>query len=195
MKHNLEKVALLQPDYMGFIFYNRSSRSFEGEIPLLSNKISRVGVFVNASIEEISKKIKTHKLDVIQLHGEETPAFCNELNQAINKIEIWKVFSIKDNFDFTQLETYEDVVHKFLFDTKGKEKGGNGFRFDWRLLSKYNSTKSFILSGGIGLEDLPDLKNILKTTLPIHAIDVNSKFEISPGLKNITDLKKMQNDL
>lgn len=195
MKHNLEEVSALQPDYLGFIFYDRSPRFFEADSNPLLQTITSVGVFVNASIEEISEKVKTYKLDVIQLHGEETPAFCSQLKEKTNEKEIWKVFSIKDSFDFSELKAYENVVDKFLFDTKGKEKGGNGYKFDWSVLINYNSKKPFILSGGIGLEDIPALKNLLKTDLPIYAIDVNSKFEISPGLKNTIKLKKLQNEL
>ena len=195
IKHNIEEVTILQPDYLGFIFYDKSPRFFEGKIPNLPERISKVGVFVNASIEYILEKTETHQLDVIQLHGEEMPLFCKELRKALIKKEVWKVFSIKDSFDFSQLADYEDIVDKFLFDTKGKEKGGNGYTFDWTLLKGYNSTKPFILGGGIGLDEIPDLKKIVTSGLPIHAIDVNSKFEISPGLKNTTDLKKLKDEL
>ncbi len=90
-------------------------------------------------------------------------------------------------------EAYEDVVDKFLFDTKGKEKGGNGYTFNWEVLNEYPSKKPFVLSGGIGLGEIEDLKKILNTKLPVHAIDVNSKFETEPGLKNIDDLNEMIN--
>ncbi len=195
IKHNLKEVIALQPEYIGFIFYDKSPRFFDAETTAIPEDVLKVGVFVNATIENISKRTMTHKLNVIQLHGEEAPAFCEELKKTLNKKEIWKVFSIKDSFDLLQLREYENVVDKFLFDTQGPEKGGNGFKFEWSLLKSYNSTKPFILSGGIGLEDIPAIKDILKIGLPIHAIDVNSKFEISPGLKNTTDLKKLQNEL
>ena len=195
LNHNIEEVATLQPDYLGFIFYDKSPRFFEKKIPKLPEGISKVGVFVDASAEYILEKTATHQLDVIQLHGEETPLFCEGLRKVLINKEVWKVFSIKDNFDFSQLSYYEDIVDKFLFDTKGKDKGGNGFTFDWAVLKGYNSAKPFILSGGIGLNELPDLKKIIISGLPIHAIDVNSKFEISPGLKNKTNLKKFKNEL
>jgi phosphoribosylanthranilate isomerase len=196
MKYNLEEVAKLQPDYLGFIFYDKSPRNFDGEITNIGKDISRVGVFVNSEIEKILKNIKIFKLNVIQLHGEESPSYCEELSEVLStNIEIWKVFSIKDSFDFTRLKSYEHIVDKFLFDTKGKAKGGNGYTFDWKLLTEYNSEKPFILSGGIGPEELHEVKKILKTKLPIHAIDVNSKFEISPGLKNTTDLKNFIDEL
>ncbi|MFT5437722.1 MAG: phosphoribosylanthranilate isomerase [Ulvibacter sp.] len=211
MNLNTSEVASLQPDYLGFIFYDKSPRFFNGKIPVLSSGISKVGVFVNGSIEEISEKINKYKLDVVQLHGEETPEFCKRLRNhfqnesielevpllspstslRINSVEVWKVFGIGDSFDFKILEAYEDVVDKFLFDTKGKEKGGNGYTFNWEVLNKYPSKKPLVLSGGIGLEEIEDLKKILNTKLPVHVIDVNSKFETEPGFKNINDLNKM----
>ncbi|SRX54384.1 N-(5'-phosphoribosyl)anthranilate isomerase [Aequorivita sp. CIP111184] len=198
MKHNVAEVAALQPDYLGFIFYEKSPRFFNGEvISELPAGIKKVGVFVDASLEEILDKVEKYKLDVIQLHGNESVDFCEQLKAKCqaelveaSKIEIWKVFSIKNEFDFEVLQSYENVVDKFLFDTKGKEKGGNGFSFNWEILKNYPSKKSFILSGGIGLEEIESLKNLLKTDLPIHAIDVNSKFENEPGMKDVSALKK-----
>jgi len=198
MNHNIAEVATLQPDYLGFIFYEKSPRFFDGEIPKLPFGIKKVGVFVNAAIKEILEKIKEYNLDVIQLHGEESPYFCKELKQECQvkcsrSLTIWKVFSIKDEFDFEKLEPFENVVDKFLFDTNGKEKGGNGITFDWNVLKNYTSQKPFILSGGIGLEEIENLKTILETDLPIHAIDVNSKFESKPGMKNVLILQGFQN--
>jgi phosphoribosylanthranilate isomerase len=201
MKHNIAEVAELQPDYLGFIFYEKSPRFYDAEeILLLPIGVKKVGVFVDASLEEVLEKIEKYSLDIIQLHGGESPEFCSELKQKclveLNRnLSIWKVFSIKDDFDFETLNYYENVADKFLFDTKGKEKGGNGFTFNWKILKNYASKKPFILSGGIGLEEIDSLKKLLKTNLPIYAIDLNSKFEIEPGLKNIEDLKKFKNEL
>lgn len=201
MKHNTAEVAVLQPDYMGFIFYEKSARNYEAiEIPAFA-RIKRVGVFVDAPLSFVIKKIKTHQLDVIQLHGEESVLYINGINQGIYKlklkkpVEVWKVLSIGESFDFDALYPYEKVVDKFLFDTKGKEKGGNGFAFNWNLLKNYPSTTPFILSGGISLENISEVKELLKTNLPIYAIDVNSKFEDSPGMKNISALKKLIKEL
>lgn len=200
MKHNTAEVAKLKPDYLGFIFYDGSPRNYDILSERLTHDILKVGVFVDASVERISEAIKTHQLDVIQLHGNETPEFCQELSKKCDAkgkptIELWKVFSVKDSFNFEVLEAYEGVVDKYLFDTKGKAKGGNGYTFDWGILKEYPSKKPFILSGGIGLDELQKVKEILKTRLPIYAIDVNSKFEIKPGLKDISALKKLQHEL
>ena len=177
---NILEVSQLLPDYLGFIFYEKSSRFFDGEIPEISESVKKVGVFVNATLEEIKSKIKKYDLDLIQLHGNETPEFCSNLKQE--SIEIIKVFSVDDDFDFKILEAYENVCDYFLFDTKGKLHGGNGFTFNWQILEKYKSKKPLFLSGGIGIEEIAKIKTL---NLPIFAIDVNSKFEMEPGLKNV----------
>ena len=155
-----------------------------------------MGVFVDAPISEIVKKAKEFQLDVIQLHGDETPSFCEELaNSKEMNCKIWKVFGIKNSFDFSILKDYESYVSAFLFDTKGKEKGGNGYTFNWNVLKKYPSEKPFVLSGGIGLDEVEQLLEILKTDLPTFTIDVNSKFEDKPGLKNTKQLQQFINKL
>ena len=183
---NILEIGALLPDYMGFIFWEKSARYFDGNIPTLPKSIKKTGVFVNASLEEILEKIKKYGLQAVQLHGDESVEFCEILKKIIPKqIEIIKVFSILDTFDFAVVKPFESVCDYFLFDTKGKLPGGNGTTFDWKVLEKYSSTKPFFLSGGIGLEEMEAVNEILKTNLPVYAIDVNSKFEIEPGLKNI----------
>jgi len=204
-QENMTAVADLQPDYMGFIFYQNSPRNFEGTIAKLPEQIKKTGVFVDASIPFIIEKVTQYNFRAIQLHGQESPEFCSALKKELLMIttnsksdqtnpesvaiEIWKVFSIKDTFDFNTLIPYEGIVDYFLFDTKGKEKGGNGYTFDWRVLEHYPSTTPFVLSGGIGLDEIEKIKNILKTDLPIHALDINSKFESEPGIKQIDTLE------
>ncbi|SHJ23510.1 phosphoribosylanthranilate isomerase [Aquimarina spongiae] len=196
---NIEAIASLEPDYLGFIFYDRSPRNFNAEIPVLPDSIKKVGVFVDSTISNIVEKVKQFRFKAIQLHGDESPAYCKELKSSLSEldttIDLWKVFSIKDEFNFSILEPYEGIVDYFLFDTKGKEKGGNGYTFDWNVLKEYNSKTPFILSGGIGLDEIEKIQEILKTDLPIHAIDVNSKFEIEPGLKEEIVLEKFKNQL
>lgn len=189
---NILEVGSLLPDYMGFIFWEKSARYFDGQMPDLPQSIKKTGVFVNANKEEIEATVTKYDLQAIQLHGHESEAFCHDLKNtlAIN-IEIIKVFSVDDAFDFQQLEDFETVCDYFLFDTKGKLPGGNGTTFDWKVLEKYPSKKPFFLSGGIGLDEIDLVNEILKTNLPIHAIDVNSKFEVAAGLKDKELLQKI----
>ena len=183
---NIQEVAALQPDYLGFIFYEKSPRFCNDELPEIPNTIAKVGVFVNAPLSEILNKIKAYNLQLVQLHGEESPEIC-EVLRLIN-IKVIKTFSIDDTFDFETLRPYEPVCDYFLFDTKGKHYGGNGTTFNWEILKKYPSQKPFFLSGGIGLEEISKLKQL---NLPIYALDVNSKFETEPGLKNSNACKKI----
>jgi phosphoribosylanthranilate isomerase len=221
MHHNPTEVAQLQPDYLGFIFWEPSSRYFKGAMPSLPKPIKKVGVFVDAAVEEVLEKVNQYGLDAVQLHGKESPEYCLELKENflsfraqsrkkkvashdavstaldLTNLEIIKVFSIKDDFDFSVLKDYENVCDFFLFDTKGKLPGGNGYTFDWSILENYPSTKPFFLSGGIGLESLEKLKEFIKNPASkyCYAIDVNSRFETEPGLKNIKQLKVFQESL
>ncbi|PNQ73776.1 N-(5'-phosphoribosyl)anthranilate isomerase [Hanstruepera neustonica] len=189
MKYNIAEVAALQPDYMGFIFYEKSPRHYKGIIPALPKGIKKVGVFVDEDESLIKRKNEEYNFDFIQLHGQESPEFCNSI-KSIGK-QIIKVFSIKNEFDFSVLKDYEAVCDYFLFDTKGKHPGGNGYTFNWKVLDKYPSTKPYFLSGGIGLNEADAILSFLRKqeSKYCHAIDVNSKFEDKPGLKNIEELK------
>lgn len=182
---NILEVGELLPDYMGFIFWEKSARYFNGQIPELIKTIKKTGVFVNESVEKIVEKINKHDLQAVQLHGKESVEFCQDLKSKIDdKTEIIKVFSADENFDFEIIKPFESVSDYFLFDTKGKLPGGNGTTFDWTILKKYKSEKPFFLSGGIGINELKAIEEISKSNLPIYGVDVNSKFEIEPGLKN-----------
>lgn len=193
---NILEVGALLPDYMGFIFWEKSARYFDGIIPELPKSIKKVGVFVNATEEEILEKVEEHDLQVVQLHGSESVEFCESLKKKLpNLTDVIKVFSILNTFDFDLLLPFEKVCDFFLFDTKGKLPGGNGTTFDWKVLEQYSSTKPFFLSGGIGLEEMEAINEISKTNLPVYAIDVNSKFEIEPGLKNIELLSSFKDNL
>ena len=189
---NIQEVAELQPDYLGFIFYEKSKRNFEGIIPDLPKSIKKTGVFVNEYIEILVSLAEEYKLQAVQLHGDETVEYIKELKEYLPKIEIFKVFGVIDDFNFDLLKPYEEVVDFFLFDTKGKERGGNGITFNWKILEKYTLTKPFFLSGGIGAEQRNDLKEIFKTDLPIYGVDVNSKFETKPGIKSVEKLKEFK---
>ena len=182
---NIEYLALLKPDFLGFIFYEKSKR-FVGDNLLIKDlhidkNTQKVGVFVNASHEYILENIKKHDLDLVQLHGDETPDFCAYLFKQ--NIKISKAFQVDEDFDFKILDVYKDVCNYFLFDTKTKHYGGSGRKFDWDILSGYDNEKPFFLSGGIDIDDAQNIKQL--KGLNIFAIDINSKFEIEPGLKDV----------
>lgn len=197
MNLNPVEVANLKPDYLGFIFWKPSKRAFEGAMPALPHKIKKVGVFVDASLNLIAEKVADHGLLLVQLHGNESPAYCEELKQHIKHIKIIKVFSVGKEFDFEALQQYEAVCDFYLFDSKGKLPGGNGYAFDWKNLANYPSTKPFFLSGGIGLEEIASIHKFMKRpeSQYCHAIDVNSRFELQPGLKDTEKLKMFKERL
>lgn len=192
MKYNPDEVELLQPDYMGFIFWEKSPRYVNSILPSISLKIKKVGVFVNSPIEEILQKVSKYGLLMVQLHGQESPELCEKLKNV--GVAVIKVFSVDDSFDFSVLKPYEKVCDYYLFDTKGKLPGGNGYAFDWEVLEEYPSTKPFFLSGGIGMENIDDVLTFLyrPESKYCHAIDLNSKFEIKPGKKDIEKLKEFK---
>ena len=189
MKYNPVEVETLEPDYMGFIFWEKSPRYMEGVVPSISRKIKKVGVFVNAGAEEILQRVTKYGLQMVQLHGNETPELCNHLKSL--GIGVIKVFGVDETFNFSVLEPYENVCDYYLFDTKGKLPGGNGYVFDWEVLENYPSTKPFFLSGGIGMENIDEVLTFLyrPESKYCHAIDINSRFETKPGLKDIQQLK------
>ena len=187
---NISALSELNPNYIGFIFWSESSRFVDKKTPPLDKKIIKTGVFVDATFDYILTKIKDHQLDAVQLHGQESCSYCKVIKDY--GLKVIKSFSIKNTFDFNTLEDYENSCDYYLFDTKGKLPGGNGFSFDWKILNEYPSQKPFFLSGGIGVDNLNEIKKLVKTKLPIHAIDVNSKFETAPGNKNIELLKKFK---
>ncbi|CAM1372179.1 phosphoribosylanthranilate isomerase [Tenacibaculum xiamenense] len=189
---NIKQVAELKPDYLGFIFYEKSKRNFEGIIPEIPKSIKKVGVFVNEYLEIVVSLAEEYQLSVLQLHGDESPEYIEKLKEHLPKVEMMKVFGVKDTFDFDKLKPYEGKVDYFLFDTKGKERGGNGVTFDWKLLEKYNSDTPYFLSGGIGLQEVDSVKEFMKTShaKKCIALDVNSRFETKPGDKSIKQLKK-----
>ncbi|UJH91132.1 phosphoribosylanthranilate isomerase [Antarcticibacterium sp. 1MA-6-2] len=198
VSENIEAVAALQPDYLGFIFYPSSPRNFEKEIPLIASEIKKTGVFVDASVDFVVEKVNKYKFKAVQLHGEESPAYCASIRYALPETEIIKVFSVRDEFEFDILKNYEASVDFFLFDTKGKNKGGNGYAFDWEILQNYPSKTPFFLSGGIGPEDLFKIKNFQqhleksgKADL-LYAVDLNSKFETEPGYKDVEQLNEFR---
>ncbi len=189
---NIEQLLALKPDYMGFIFYGKSPRDAEEVLDqeVLKNfpeQTKKVGVFVNADLGLVKEKVSALGLDYVQLHGDESVEYVAELFAV--GIKVIKVFSVGEEFNFSELDNYNPYVDFFLFDTKGKARGGNGEVFNWEILKGYNQKVPFFLSGGIDLNNVEALKQL--NEMNIHAIDVNSKFELEPGLKDIEKLKKL----
>ena len=182
---NIEAVAALQPDYMGFIFYPQSPRYIGETEKNLSRNIVKTGVFVNESIDKVHELINKHHLGAVQLHGAESLEFCNTFQ---GKVKVIKAFGVDKDFDFHQLEPYTGSVDYFLFDTKTDKHGGSGQSFDWSLLDKYKLGIPFFLSGGLSLENLDEVEAIQHPQF--YGVDLNSRFEVEPGLKDIDKLKK-----
>lgn len=183
---NIQALALLPIDYMGFIFYEKSTR-YTSELPRISipNSIAKVGVFVNAEKTFIDEKIALG-LEAIQLHGQESAAFCELVKTA--HIEVIKAFGIHANTPWKTLAPYVGVADYFLFDTSSPQHGGTGRAFDWELLKSYPYDVPYFLSGGLDLTNIPNALAIEDERL--IGLDINSKFELQPGLKDIEKLQK-----
>jgi len=186
---NIRDVLALQPDYIGFIFYPASKR-FVGSLD--SGWVARLtgadktGVFVNADEQQVTSLTKGYGFQAVQLHGNEDPEYCARLRTT--GVTVIKALGIDEQFDWARLRGYEDAVDYFLFDTRSKQHGGTGVRFDWRLLAGYTSDKPFFLSGGLDAENIHEALKIGDNRL--HALDLNSKFETVPGIKDIKLLKQ-----
>ncbi|MBS1520405.1 MAG: phosphoribosylanthranilate isomerase [Bacteroidetes bacterium] len=185
---NIESVTALKPDYVGFICYAPSPR-FAAELSdetlaIVPGTIEKTAVFVNETAGTIHQLIDKYHFDAIQLHGNEDPEFCAEFK---NKVTVLKAFGIDQDFDFERLNQYVGSVDFFLFDTKTDKHGGSGQSFDWSLLDKYKLDIPFFLSGGLSLDNLEEVKSIKHPQF--HGVDLNSRFEIEPGLKDIEKLK------
>jgi len=189
---NIAALAELPIDFIGFIFYKHSKRYVKQlALPPLPTTIKKVGVFVNAKEEAIEEAVEQYALDYVQLHGDESVAFCEHIQQHATKVI--KAFRIGGAIDFKEVADYASACTYFLFDTKGQNYGGNGVSFDWQLLENYKGTVPFLLSGGIGLEAVERLRRLRHPQL--IGVDVNSRFETQVALKNIQKLKTFTNEL
>lgn len=187
---NIQALSQMQPDLMGFIFYPPSKRfvglDFNQQmLKEIDHQVIKTGVFVNAHLNEVIEFSKLYGFKAVQLHGEESPEFCEEIKKE--GFLILKAFGVNEDFNFEQLKPYKPFVDYFLFDTKVDFYGGSGKTFDWRVLENYHLDKPFFLSGGLSLENLEEVKSIKSPQF--YGVDLNSKFEIEPGLKNIKKLK------
>jgi len=185
---NITAVAGLLPDFMGFICYDKSLRYIDtvsSAINTLDPKIIKTGVFVNAELPVIEDLIHNFDFTAVQLHGAESPEFCNKLK---GKVIVFKAFGIDQGFNFEQLAAFVGSVDYFLFDTKTNAHGGSGQAFDWQVLSNYRLNVPFFLSGGLSLENLENIKHIKHPAF--YGVDLNSRFETEPGLKNTNKLRE-----
>ena len=200
---NISRLISLKPDFIGFIFYKKSKR-FVTEFPKVEipSDIKKVGVFVNEKRDEVLKIVNDYQLDYVQLHGNETPEYCQNLQHSkfvpeSHNVGIIKAFSIGDDFDFSKTIPYQDCCDYLLFDTQGTDYGGTGLKFNWELIKKYKGNTPYFLSGGIGLEDMNRLMSFSRTPEAniCIAVDVNSRFETRPGIKNIEKLNEFKFNL
>lgn len=191
---NLEQLCDLAPEFVGFIFYSDSKR-FVGSNPdpalfqIPGSKIKKVGVFVNQEISQVKRAVNDHDLDMVQLHGREPVEYCRDL--AGEGMQVIKAIDPRE--PHPALESYSRVVDLFLFDSAGEGHGGTGRKFDWNLLQAMNIQAPFLLSGGIGPGDADILRKINLNGLA--GIDINSRFEMSPGIKDIQKLRKFISEL
>lgn len=191
---NLKEVEKLGVDWMGFIFYPRSPRNVMLRPSYLPVKAQRVGVFVNEQKESITQKISEFGLNIVQLHGNESPDFCTDLRNSLPaSIQIMKAVRIEEEADIKKAESYGQSIDYILFETKCDTYGGSGKQFNWKWLQSYNGPHPFILSGGIGPENAQTIKQL--THPYFYGIDLNSRFELSPGIKNIELLDRFLHEL
>lgn len=186
---NVKELANLPIDLMGMIYYKKSARFIGTETLDFASGKKRVGVFVNEELEAIRTVVAKDNLEYVQLHGDEAPEFCKSVQQFSKVI---KVFRVSENFDFHQTLQF-DFCDLFLFDTSTKSYGGSGRKFDWEQLQAYKGVTAFLLSGGIGPDDVSSIKAVEHSQFA--GVDLNSQFEIEPGLKNIQALKTFIHEL
>lgn len=196
---NISEVSAMNVDYLGLIFHSASPR-FVGKTSAdklfagLSEErpVQKVGVFVNAEVDYILNTVHDYQLDWVQLHGNESPGYCQELQllwsvSTSYQAKIIKAFNIGPDFDFNQTNAYVSSCPLFVFDTGGqKEVGGTGQQWDWQQLENYHGLTPFLISGGIGPKDIKRIKEVSHPQL--HGVDLNSRFEIAPGLKDTNKL-------
>jgi len=190
---NIRAVEQLHPNMMGFICWKGSKRNLV-DIPNYLPSLERVGVFVNPTLKHILEMTKKLRLNRIQLHGEESKSFCQEVHNELG-LPITKTITVYSSKDMDSCNQYENIpfVDMLLFDTKCKTYGGSGMKFDWSILEHYTGTKPFLLAGGIGPNDVERVKEFRHSLFA--GIDLNSQFEVSPGIKDIEKLRSFINQI
>ena len=200
LPHQVSALDDLGVTFAGFIFYPKSPRYMAQKISpekmrQIKGKIIKVGVFVNPTYEELMKTVEDHRLDMVQLHGDESPKFCDKIADYISVI---KAFRLSDNDSIMHMtQLYSEVCDFFMFDTLGVGYGGTGKKFDWTLLQQSLPLKPYFLSGGIEPGDEKKLEEFIGTPAgeKLFAIDLNTKFEIGQGVKDVNSIKKFAENL
>ena len=195
-QENMLEVANLKPDLMGFIFYPASPRYAANILnPEIFTRfpagIKKVGEFVNTDFDEIKGTVYKYSLDMVQLHGDESPETCRRLSET--GIHVIKSFNIKDSTGFKLCAEYIPYTNYFLFDASTSKYGGSGKKFDWKILDNYELGHPFFLSGGITPGDVYKILEIINPAF--YGIDLNSKFEVKAGLKEVKTLEKFVHDI
>ena len=190
---NIRDVEALGVDFMGFIFYDKSPRNVETKPDYLPEGCHRVGVFVNATVEGIVSRVKDFCLTFVQLHGDETPAFVLGLRKSLEAeglatVKIVRSIAVASRSQVMKAQIWDGYVDGILFETPTAGYGGSGISFDWSLLSSYRGKTPFFLAGGLGMECLPELKAFSHPRW--LGIDLNSRFEIAPGVKDVEKLQQ-----
>lgn len=190
--NNISDLIEVSPHFIGFIFHEKSPRDINNTFLLdTPSNIKRVGVFVNETESFILDKIDQYSLEYVQLHGNETAHFCKKISALRRKVI--KTFHIHKYFNFSIMDEYSPYCEYFLFDTFGKYAGGNGIIFNWQLLQQYKGNTPFLLSGGIKPNMVEEIKAFHHPQL--IGVDINSGFEIEPGVKDIPKIKQFKNEL
>lgn len=193
--NNVKEVAALHPDYMGFIFFEKSPRCCFDMNPVivrsLPHVVTPVVVTVDMEIERLEKIASEYGITTLQLHGSETPDDCRRLKEK--GFTVWKAFSINPLQGFGRMKEYVGDVDMFLFDTPTADRGGSGRKFDWSLISDYDLPMRFMLSGGIAPGDEEAVRGFRHPML--EGIDLNSRFETKPGHKDVAELKEFMSKL
>lgn len=185
----VQQLEGLNIDFVGFIFDKNSPRYVVGkldgrEIKNADYDLKKVGVFVDPSYSDILDAIEEYGLDVVQLHGEETPEFCSDLNEDVEVIKVFHVDADTKSID-ELVAPYDEACDYYLFDTKtATAKGGTGKQFDWSILEKSKIEKPFFISGGIGVSDLAKIRAFKHPDF--YGVDINSKVESEPGVKDMS---------
>lgn len=192
----IKELSEIGIDYVGLIFYDSSPRAFLNELEayeIKKLKIKKTGVFVNEALPAILEKIDSYGLDLVQLHGDETPSFCTQVSDYIQVIKAFRIKENQEDIDW-MLKDYEESCDYYLFDKASKGLyGGTGEKFNWDILNNSNIGKPFFLSGGIDIEDIQLLN---KFSHPFfYGIDINTKFETSPGIKDTNKVREFVNRL